>query len=153
MVSFDPKILKLYRDSKDDLVETTDYLYFDDKGPELALIYSKLFWPDLIEVDGFVFLSEHYVKENYDELLVVYGPGYVERIINACYLQYAVGTGEFDYSDEIWELLGQTLCETWKQRATSLFPQKSFKTEFAWYSNEVGDPGVTLYQPKYLSKK
>lgn len=153
MVSFDPRILKLFQDSKDDLVDTTDYLYFDDKGPELALIYSKLFWPDLIEVDGFVFLSEQYSKENYDELLAVYGPGSVERVVNACYLQYAVGTGEHVYSDEIWELLGQTLCETWKQRAQLLFPQKSFTTAFNWYSEEIGDPGVTLYQPKYLSTR
>ena len=153
MLSFDPNILKLFRDSKNDLVDTTDYLYFDDKGPELALMYSKLFWPDLIEVDGFVFISEKYERKNYEKIITDSRVKNVERFINTWYLQYAVGTGEYDCDDEIWELLGQTLCDTWKQRAQYLFPQKSFVTEFAWYSDDIGDPGVTLYQTTYSSKE
>lgn len=153
MLSFDPNILKLYRDSKNDLDDVTDYLYFDDKGPELALTYSKLFWPDLIEVEGLVLLSMNYTREYFDEVLTNYGAENVEGHINLCYLQYLIGTGEYDCDDEIWELLGETLCETWKQRAQYLFPEKSFVTEFAWYSDDIGDPGVTLYQPKCQSKK
>ena len=130
-----------------------DFLYFDDRGPELALMYSKLFWPDLIEVDGFVLLATNYDREYFDEVITNYGAKHVEGHINLCYLQYMVGTGEHDCEDEIWEFLGKTLCETWKQRAQYLFPQKSFVTEFAWYSDDIGDPGVTLYQTKYLSTK
>lgn len=153
MLSFDPNILKLFRVSKNDLVDTTDYLYFDDKGPELALMYSKLFWPELIEVDGFVLLAMNYDREYFDEVITNYGAENVEGHINLSYLQYLVGVGEYDCDDEIWELLGQTLCETWKQRAQYLFPQKSFVTEFAWYSDDIGDPGVTLYQTKYSSNE
>lgn len=153
MTNFDPHILKLFRDSKDDLVDTTDYLHFDDRGPELALIYSKLFWPDLIEVDGFVFISEKYERRNYELIITDARVNNVESYVNTFYLFDAVGTGEYDCEDEIWELLGHTLCETWKQRAQHLFPEKSFVTEFAWYSDDIGDPGVTLYQPKCQSKK
>ena len=116
-------------------------------------MYSKLFWPELIEVDGFVLLAMNYDREYFDEVITNYGAENVEGHINLSYLQYLVGVGEYDCDDEIWELLGQTLCETWKQRAQYLFPQKSFVTEFAWYSDDIGDPGVTLYQTKYSSNE
>ena len=147
MTTFDPSIMRIVQDSDRDPFEFLDYLWYADRGPEEALVYSKLIWPDLIEVDGFVFLSEYYHKEYFDEVLANYGPGSLEETINTVYLDNVVGAGPIDYADQVWEALGGVLCETWKQRALSQFPQMLFETEFAWYSDD-GDPGVKLYQPK-----
>src|SRR5215212_2061154 len=38
-----------------------DYLY-DVSNYDIATAFSKLFWPDFIEVDGLVFLAERYPK-------------------------------------------------------------------------------------------
>ena len=150
MTTFDPSIMRIVQDSDRDPFEFLDYLWHADRGPEDALVYSKLIWPDLIEVDGYVFLKEYYHKEYFDEVLANYGPGSLEETINTVYLDLVVGAGPIDYTVEVWEALGRVLCETWKQRALSQFPHKSFKTEFAWYSDD-GDPGVKLYQPNLKS--
>ncbi len=121
-----------------------DYIHSINKGPEEALAYFKLFWPDLIEVDGYVFLLDNYNQEYFDKTLSEYGHNKVEKTINTTYLYYLVG-GEADYEYEVWEVLGEMLCETWQRRASSLFPEKNIIVEFTWYS-DYDDPGLTLYQ-------
>lgn len=145
MASFDPGILKIVQAFKAERFSFLDYIYSISKGPEEALIYSKLFWPDLIEVDGYVLLSENYDREYFDKVLSAYGQGKVEETINTTYLYSLVG-GKGEYENSVWEALGKILCETWQQRAQSAFPKKRFTTEFSWYSDS-DDPGLTLYQP------
>ena len=115
-----------------------------NKGPEEALIYSKLFWPDLIEVDGFVFLAENYDREYYDQVVRDYGASQVEETINTTYLYNLVG-GKGEYDTAVWEALGNTLCSIWKSRVRRQFPDKKVVVLFSWYT-EIDDPGITLYQ-------
>jgi hypothetical protein len=121
-----------------------DYLSHVREGPEVAFVYGKIFWPDLIEVDGFVLLSENYDEVNYKRIRSEYPDSVIEDTINTTYIDDLFGAGDIDVSDEVWEALGQLICETWKARAELLF-KRPFVCEFNWYS-EYGEPGVTMYQ-------
>lgn len=151
MKNFESGILKIVRDSKSEQFSFFDYIYSASKGPEEALLYSKLFWPDLVDVNGYVFLSENYDRDYFDEVVSEYGESKVEETINTTYLYNLVG-GKTEYENEVWEALGNVLCETWRQRAQYLFPERSFAVEFSWYSDH-DDPGVTLYQRREEEKE
>jgi len=144
MASFEPSILKIVQDSKTEDFSFLDCIYSASRGPEEALLYSKLFWPDMVDVDGHVFLAENYNRDYFDKVVSEYGVSKAEETINTTYLYNLVG-GKDEFENEVWEALGNVLCETWKHRAQYLFPERSFAVEFAWYSDH-DDPGVTLYQ-------
>lgn len=146
MKNFNPKILQNINIANKDgsTFSFFDYLHNLSEGPEKALVYSKLFWPDLVQIDDFILLSEHYDRKYFDQVLSDYGPTAVETTINTSYL-YDFVKGKCEYSDEVWEALGLLLCETWKMKASFLYPDRAFTTEFSWYS-EKDDPGITLFQ-------
>ena len=123
-----------------------DLLSTRANGPELATAYAKVFWPDLVEVDGYVLLAENFDHEYLNRIVSDHGRENVEATINTTYLATVFGPGPTEVADAVWEELGRLVCEAWKARAEQLFPGKKFVTEFQWYSEDEGDPGVTLRQ-------
>lgn len=144
MRGIDIEKLRLVLLGKDapDQIDLWDILAHQNYEIELALLYGSAFWPDLIEVDGYVLLAENYDESAFRRLLITVGPQEIEKTINTTYLWQVFGRGEAE--DAVWERLGAVLCQSWKCRAESAFPDRRFYTEFAWYS-DVGDPGITLY--------
>lgn len=122
------------------------YLHSRANGPAVALVYAKAFWPDFILVKDFVFLKENYDAEYFDRVTRDCDPALVEATINTTYLPDLFGAQDVD--DNVWQSLGEILCETWRARATFCFPERHFKAQFSWYSNG-GDPGLTIHQTKY----
>ena len=119
-----------------------DRLYSQSIGPAKGVLVGKVVWPDLVEVEGFVLLSEHYDPAYFERIRREMGAENVEQTINLAYLPNLVGP--VDAPDAEWEMLGSLLCETWIWRARSMFPGREFSTTFQWYSDM--DPGVTLFQ-------
>lgn len=144
MARGDLKALKIAKNVGDDC-SFWDFLRDRSGGPELALIYSSVFWPELIEVEGFVFLKENYDAAYFARVAAECGRENVEATINTTYLQDVFGVGEEWPDNSVWTALGELLRDSWKARAEALFPDREFATKFAWYS-EGGDPGVTFYQ-------
>lgn len=113
---------------------------------ELALAYGKVFWPDLIEVKGYVFVAEHYDADYFEQVLRDVDISLIESTINTTYLRDLFGDKDADES--VWEELGELLTRSWKARAEAMFPHMKFCSKFAWYSDDIGDPAITLYQSK-----
>jgi hypothetical protein len=122
-----------------------DVLYRHGAGAELAHAYARAFWPDLIEVEGLIFLAENFDQEYFERVRCDYGAGKAEETINTIYLQDLFGTTDVEIEKGVWEELGAILGEAWLNRATVAFPGRRFKTTFAWYTDD-GDPGITLFQ-------
>lgn len=110
---------------------------------ELALLYGKAFWPELVQVEGYVLLAEHYDEGYFERILRDVGSEQLEATINTAYLRNIFGDQDAD--DALWEALGHLLAQTWKSCAEAKFPGRTFRSEFSWYS-EIGDPGITLFQ-------
>ena len=112
---------------------------------ELALLYGRAFWPELVQVQGFVLLAERYDEDYFERTLAEVGAEKLESTINTTYLRDLFGDEEADAW--VWESIGATLAGSWKARAETLFPSRRFHCEFSWYSN-IGDPGVTLFSER-----
>lgn len=119
-----------------------DYLAGRSDGPEIALAYGSLLWPQFVRVSGFILLEEHYDEAYFERVLRDYGPAKVEATINTTYLDNIVGAK--DVEQEVLEALGALLCETWVARAKLMFPDLDFVAQFDWYSDK-GDPGITIF--------
>ena len=147
MNRIDLKVLTIVRGVGEDF-SFWDFLCDRPEGPELALAYSTAFWPELVEVEGFVLLKEQYEAEYLARVKADYGREKVEATINTTYLQYLFGVGAEDADVSVWTALGELLRDTWKARAEAVFPDREFTTTFAWYSEDNNDPGVTLFQTR-----
>ena len=110
---------------------------------EIAVLYGKAFLPELIDVDGYVLLAEHFDEGYFQRILRDVGSEQLEATINTTYLRNIFG--DQDAEDAMWEALGHLLAQSWKSHAEARFPSRQFRTEFSWYS-DIGDPGITLFQ-------
>lgn len=122
-----------------------DFLHCRAEGPELALAYSSVFWPDLIEVDGLVLVKENYDVEYFARVAADCSREKIEATINTTYLQDLFGADARVADEKLWTALGEILRDCWKARAEAQFPGREFVSTFAWYSDD-SDPGVTIYQ-------
>lgn len=122
-----------------------DYLSDQDVNPNIALACAKVWWPDFVQIEGFVLLKEQYDREYFDRVLRDSGAEAVEKTINTILLDnffQEPGPDEV----ELWEAIGNLMCETWVAKASMMFPSLKFAAEFSWYSEDQYDPGVTIGQ-------
>jgi hypothetical protein len=115
-------------------------------GVEMGLLFGSLFWPELMEIDGHVFLRENFDESSYIQQKERMQGALLEQTINTTYLADILGSNSpLSSKPTPWEELGLQICECWVARANGCFPGRQFVANFAWYS-EDSDPGVTLYQ-------
>ncbi|MGK7900051.1 MAG: hypothetical protein AB4352_01305 [Hormoscilla sp.] len=104
-----------------------DYL-FGVGSVELAIAFSKLFWPDTIEHEGGIFLSEAFDLQIYEQWKAKLGNDMtsIERVINHQHVDdilpgsQAVGMENILY-------LGKAIAQMWQSRLKVLYPQRSFE--------------------------
>lgn len=102
-------------------------------SPIAALLYSRLFWPGFVELDGMIFLNS--TVENEDDVARVrntlrqYGGDKrkTEMAFNLIEVPALFGgrSGETTDAQDVW--LAETLAEMWKSRLHSMFPDKRFQ--------------------------
>jgi hypothetical protein len=149
MAGISPRDLSILQEPESD-PSFWDCLFRLGGGPEAALLYAKAFWPELLELEGFVLLSENYDPEYFARSIQEYGPSNLEATINTTYLDSVFGAAET--KPEVIEELGRMICESWEARAKMLFPARHFVAHFGWYSSD-GDAGVVLHQLKWPCSK
>ncbi len=122
------------------------------EGIGAAYLYRKIFWPEFVTLDGFVFLAIQYDRDYYDQTTELIGSDSsssgargIEGTINTIYLNLLFGDGPVLL--KVIENVGNLMAETWKTKASTEFPDKTFQTEFQWYGEDgETDPGLTLFQ-------
>jgi hypothetical protein len=97
---------------------------------DLAAAFTKLFWPDFVEVEGCVLLKRAYSPESFQEWMERFqgDERRVEATMNHVHI-WDVFIASFDrqkYPDELYEYLANALIFGWKQALSLAFPDKRF---------------------------
>ena len=138
--------------------DTTNFGVLDFVGafgsPLEACAYGKLFWPDLIELDGMVFrrdvLEDELDASRIGECLRRYDGdrAKTEASFNLLEIPSSVfGRRSGESSDDVDSKLAELLGETWRARLRSVFPERSFVVEVDT-SPPNGEATVTFYQAR-----
>ena len=131
---------------------------------EIAAAFSKLFWPEFIEVDGLVLLAERYPKmgytpEEYKEELET-NPGSIEFLVNTLpigYMFYGFGMSLNEegpvtavYSQQLKDYLARTLLTFWKYALKEAFPDKEF-TFLYLVDPDGANRRISFFQSKWAN--
>ena len=129
--------------------EFTLWNYLDVRGDyELAAAFSKLFCPDFVEVDGYVFLAEQFDHANFEQWRQQFADDRksVEAVINHVHIDDLFNNGSrADYQPELVEYLGRVLVVCWRRALQELFPPRQFTFECSAQPDEAG-PTITFFQ-------
>jgi hypothetical protein len=113
---------------------------------ELAIGFSRLFWPSYVEFGGGVFIADDFVAATFNDWLEHCGGDLnaVERAMN----HRLLGT-LFQKIEEVsaanCHYLGEALVEMWKCRLAQQFPGRAF-TVVTWWDAEKRDQCLTFCQ-------
>ncbi|MDQ3706733.1 MAG: hypothetical protein M3437_16230 [Chloroflexota bacterium] len=115
------------------------YYLFDLANHEIAAAFSKLFWPDFIEVDGLILLAENYPRlgmtpEEFKQTLES-NPRSIEFTVNYVSIPYMFrdngitmedGVYKAVFSQQLFDYLARVLLISWKHALKEAYPDKEF---------------------------
>lgn len=114
---------------------------------EMAIGFAVLFCPEIIEVDGCIFISEFY-NDNIQELKSTYKTvREIEMFVNSWSLTSLLKNNDnIDYSVDYIDEFAKAIQYFWQMRLNTLFPDKNIVVEIG--EGIMGEEGVvvTLYQ-------
>ena len=115
-------------------------------GAELAVAFSSLFWPDLVEVDGCVLLRERYDPSRFqDWWLELDGDrSRIERVINHVHLWDLFDFDREDLPDETINDLARVLASTWRCALQNRFPHRTFEVRLILEDPEEYGPTIAF---------
>lgn len=116
--------------------------------PEDFLISSKIFFPDFIEVNDCIFLSDRYVESNFDSWMEkLKNKSSVESIINHVNIYDLFSGSDHNVSDSIFIQIANVLKISWELSLSRGFLDKSFIVKTSFSEMEYG-PTLTFYQDR-----
>jgi hypothetical protein len=119
---------------------------------DLAAAFSKLFWPDLVEADGCVFLSERYQPENFADWKERFNGDQqrIEAMINHVHVwdMFLNSPKDVDYPKQLHQYLAEVLAVCWKHALQEAFPDKKFVVSVFDDPVYSYGPEITFYQAK-----
>ena len=119
-------------------------------SPVDALLYSRLFWPDLVEIEGAILLRDCVEAE--DDVARVRasvrerGPAETEKAFNLREFSDLFGNELAGIEDHEAELLLTRLAEMWSGRLKAQRPEHRFAVEVVSTDETGGDIGIVFYQ-------
>ena len=132
---------------------TFDFVY-KYGSPVSALLHSAIFWPELMELDGMVFLASEIETDN-EKLNVrkalMKNKGdrtKVEKIFNLIEVEYLFSNQSENIPwDKITEL-AQRLARMWKARLHEGFPSREFVVNVIEEDSEEHDLAIVFWQKR-----
>lgn len=120
-----------------------DYL-FGVSSVEVALAFTKLFWPDFVEHEGGIFLSEAFNSQIYERWKAQMGNDIaeIEKVMNHQHIDDILPGAE-NVSTENLFYLGQAIAQMWESRLNLLYPHQRFQVGCNQEDHTVV---VTFYQ-------
>ena len=136
-----------------------DYLS-PNANHEIAAAFSKLFWPEFIEVEGLILLAEMYPKlgmtaEEFKQTLVT-NPGSIEYTVNHLDIPYmyqgfgwATVDGELTHCvpTQLYDYLARSILFSWKHALKVAYPDREFVCEYD------DDPRLANYRIYFFQRK
>ena len=115
---------------------------------ELAVAFSKLFWPDFVEADGCIFLAERYdpqLVEQWQQQLRGDRAG-IEKVVNHVHLYDLFNNSPGSTPDLLfYQYLGQVLLTCWSAALERAFPGRQFEFTYLTEPDEYG-PTLSFWQ-------
>lgn len=147
--NLDTNLLPIYQQYQQTLATIGIWDYLSIRGDfDLAAAFSKLFWPDFIEVDGCVLLREQYAPQNFSDWMQHFNGNRqeVEAMINHFHIvhMFLNSPQDVEYPDRLYDYLVNILLVTWKHALTSAFPNKQFV--FTVRDGFGGGPEISFHQ-------
>jgi hypothetical protein len=106
-----------------------DYL-FGVASIEVAIAFTKLFWPDFVEYENGIFLSSAFNSQIYEQWKAKLGNDIaaIERVMNHQHIDDILPGGE-KVGIENLLYLGRAIAQMWESRLKLLYPQQRFQVE------------------------
>lgn len=117
-------------------------------GVELAAAFSKLFWPDFIEVGGCVVLAEQYNPQSFDAWRAQFGEdrSRTEEMVNHVHMYDLFPNDSNPDADQgVAAYLASVLIRCWAAALREAFPDRDFEFSLATEPDDYG-PTVTFWQ-------
>ncbi|MEW6499549.1 MAG: hypothetical protein AB1589_44860 [Cyanobacteriota bacterium] len=104
-----------------------DYLFRASRA-EVAIVFTKLFWPDFVEHEGGIFLSEAFDSKIYEQWKAQLGNDMpsIERVMNHQHIDDIL-QGADKVGAENLLYLGQAIAQMWESRLKLLYPYQRFQ--------------------------
>jgi hypothetical protein len=112
---------------------------------ELAIAFTKLFWPDFVEHENGIFLFEAFNIQVYEQWKTELGNDIasIERVMNHQHIDDILQGAE-KVGIENLLYLGQSITQMWETRLKLLYPQRRFQMIC---NQDESTVVVTFYQP------
>lgn len=121
-------------------------------SPVMALMYSRIFWPMFVELDGMIFLKST-VEDDEDinrirrTLHSFHGDSMrTEMAFNLVEIPSIFGGKSGETTDEEDQWLADTIAEMWKWRLESEFPEKCFEVRVESPDDTGAEIAVVFFQ-------
>jgi len=146
------RLSSLYTEQDTTNFNVLDYVYAFG-SPLQVLMYSKLFWPEFIEIEDMVFLKDRMEDED-DRRAVLKvleqhegNRSKTEQAFNLFEIpQDMFGKKMGETTEEEDRYLAEILVEMWQCRLQMLFPNRSFKVMLLTAEETGGEIGILFYQ-------
>lgn len=120
-------------------------------SPLLAIAYSRLFWPDFIELHGMIFISDNVGAGNRKDIDECVNKSWnkqeIEKAFNIFEVpEYFFGKFAGDTYDDEDEHLAEILVQAWRGKLAMDFPNRSFMVEVVDREENGGDLAIWFYQ-------
>jgi len=116
---------------------------------EHAIGYMSIFWPNMYEYDGCVFIRSLPEKEHYETWLnqTKGNKKSVEAVLNHVHIIDLFQVGHLSPTEEQLKYIGYKLKEMWQAKSMQQFPDKEILVEFyEGNSEDLDEYQVTLFQ-------
>ncbi len=115
-------------------------------GLHLAVGFTSLFWPRLVEFHGDVFLAEGFSAEVYELWLAEKSLTSQDRqrVMNEVHLWDLFGCHEDQREEECYIVLGRVMRSTWQALLGEQYPERSFEVIF----DDGSRSGTDAYGPQ-----
>jgi hypothetical protein len=142
--------IKKYNNWKNQFTDTSKVTVFEyisfNVHPEDVLIISSLFFPNLVEVNGAVFLEMQYSYNSYLSWLNHFGSDRqaLEKMMNHVHMYDIFGHSN-NVDDTVYEQVGMLLQIAWTKHFKSEYPDKNIVVDY-WHGEDDYGPIVTVFQ-------
>ena len=136
--------------------DTTGFNVFDflhaEGSPAHALLYSRLFWPEFVEIDEMVLLKESVEDEADRDRLAGATKRYsgdrrkTEESFNLVEVPCLFGKRLLETDEKEAQWLADRLAAMWRCRLKELYPSRRFSVEVIPPEETGGEVGIVFYQ-------
>jgi hypothetical protein len=114
-------------------------------GLEMAVVFSKLFWPDFVEIGGFVVLAERLDADEFDRWLSATAP-FRDPVAWDNVSVYDLFLNESESFDEsTWRHLAEVLRGCWQASIDRRFPEHMAMVSLSVGEHDYG-PTLSIFQ-------